>query len=94
MIMIINNIIVAGYVLFLFVLACWHYYKFRQRLYYKRLTYNVQYVISQTILPFVGLEITNGEETPDNELNEEQLICKKTANRYGFKVKKLSRKNG
>ena len=34
-----------------------------------------------------GLEITDGEETPDNLLTPEQLTAKKDTNSKGFKVK-------
>ena len=81
--------IIAGYIFFLFVLSCWNYHKFRKQWHYRQIVHYYQWNFSKVMLPMVGLDLTDGEEVPDNELNEEQLMFKETANEYGFKVKKL-----
>ena len=81
--------IITGYIFFLFVLSCHHFYIFRKRMNYLQEVRELQEIMSKAILPTIGLDLTNGEETPESELDEEQLFYKKIANKYGFKVKKL-----
>jgi hypothetical protein len=43
-------------------------------------------VVTELLVSGVGLELTNGTETPDNMLNEKQKQIKHLVNEAGFKV--------
>ena len=81
--------IILCYTLILFILSAYKYYQFRRILYYKQMSHDLQRTISECILPTAGLCLTDGDEVTDEELNDEQASLKQTANRYGFKVRKL-----
>jgi len=48
--------------------------------------------LSNCILPMVGLRRTRWFQTPDHKLTKLQIQYKETANRYGLRVKLISKK--
>lgn len=80
---------VAAYIIFVWLRGISEYHKAYIARKNARIMRAVQREISNAMLPMFDLQLTDGDETPDEELNEDQRFCKQIANGRGFKVEKI-----
>ena len=61
--------------------------KFIKRLDNTKSLENMRFLITRTMVEGYGLILTDGNETPDEQLNSEQLEIKRMVKEFGYKVR-------